>query len=122
MKKTIALLLVLTLGLSMLLLTGCGGSGSGGDALKGTWTGKDSNDFDNTFVFDGKGGLKFTGGFENKTPGTYTISGDQVDITIPGWGFGDSDVRQYTFVIEGSNLTLTAPADQYYVSFDLTKK
>ena len=113
MKKSIAIILVLMIGITM--LAGCGGEG---DALKGTWTGKDDNETDSTIVFDGKGGLKFTAFFDNNTPGTYTITGNQVEIKVDGW----DTARTYTFTIDGNKLTLTVPEDQYYVGFDLTKK
>jgi len=114
MKKSIALLLVLVLGIT--LLAGCGGGG--GDALKGTWSGKDSNETESTFTFDGKGGLKFTSFFSDKEPGTYTITNDQVEIKVNSW----DQSRTYTFAAEGNKLTLTPPEDQYYVGFDLIKK
>ena len=108
-KRSIALLLVLVLGLT--LLAGCGG----GDALKGTWTGVDSNGSDATFIFDGKGGLKFGA---DKDKGSYTISGSDVEISVDWWGSS----RTYIFTIDGSSLTLTAPATEYYVDFELVKK
>ena len=114
MKKMIALLLVLVLGLA--LLAACGGGG--GDVLKGTWSGPDSNGTEITFVIDGKGGLKFTDSFfSNKEPGVYTITDKKVEIKVDTW---DSD-RNYTFAITGDKLTLTAPDDMFYVGFDLTK-
>ena len=116
MKKTIALLLVLILGISLLAACGGGGSGGGsGDALKGTWTGLDDNGMDASFIFDGKGGLKFG---DSKDSGTYTITGSEVSIKVDWW----DNARSYTFAINGNNLTLTRPETAYYVNFDLTKK
>ena len=112
MKKTIALLLVLILGMS--LLAACGGGG-GGDALKGTWTGTNSNGSDCKFVFDGKGGLKYS---DTSDKGTYTITGSEVSIKVDWW----DETRLYNFTVEGSSLTLTAPETEYYVDFFLTKK
>ena len=113
MKKAIALLLVLIL--SMALLSACGG---GGDEFKGTWKGEDSNTSEVTFVFDGKGGLKYTGPFARNEAGTYTITGSKVEISVSTW----DSVRSYTFSIKDNKMTLTAPEDQYYVGFDLAKK
>ena len=110
-KRSIALLLLLVLGIT--LLAGCGGGG--GDALKGTWTGTDSNGSESTFTFDGKGGLKYS---STKDKGTYTISGSDVEIKVDWW----DSARMYIFAVDGNKLTLTAPATEYYVDFDLTKK
>ena len=125
-KRSIALGLILIL--SLTLLVACGkkdeenkddtGSDNiednSGDVLKGTWEGKDSNTSDCKFVFDGKGGLTYS----DNDPGTYTITGDQVEINVEFW----SDARTYTFVIDDGKLTLTPPEDKYYVGFDLEKK
>ena len=111
MKRTITLVWALTLG----LLIGCAAS----DALKGTWSGEDSNAVKVTFVFNGKGGLTFTDGvFSDRAPGTYTITGNKVVISFEGW---DAD-RSYTFAVSGDTLTMTPPDDTDYESFDLKKK
>lgn len=108
MKRTITLALILG------LLIGCAAS----DALKGTWSGEDSNTTKVTFVFDGKGGLTFTDGiFSDRAPGTYTINGDTVVITFEGW----DTVRSYTFAINNDAMTLTAPDEMDYEDFTLTK-
>jgi hypothetical protein len=114
MKKTIALALVLVFCLA--LLAGC--DDGSGDELKGTWKGTDSNGTEITFVIDGKGGVKFTDAFfSNKEPGTYTITGKNVEIKVNSW----DTARNYSFAISGDKLTLTAPDDMFYVGFDLTK-
>jgi hypothetical protein len=103
----------------MMLLSACGGGGSGGDALSGTWEGKDDNGTKVTLKFDGKGGLKFSDEFFSaEESGTYSIQEDQVEIKAESW----DAVRSYTFVIKDKSLTLTRPEDAYYVNFDLTKK
>jgi hypothetical protein len=111
MKRTT--ILALALG----LLVGCAAS----DALKGTWSGEDSNAVKVSFVFDGKGGLTFTDGvFFDRAPGAYTITGNTVVIVFEGW---DSD-RTYTFAVNGVNgdtLTMTPP-DDTYEGFNLKKK
>ncbi|MDR2734749.1 MAG: hypothetical protein LBC99_08970 [Spirochaetota bacterium] len=111
MKRTI----IMSFALIFCLLAGCGG----GDTLKGTWKGADSSAQEAAFAFNGKGGLTFTDGiFFDKAPGTYTITGNTMVITFDGW----DSVRSYTFAVEGNTLTMTAPEDEDYAGFALTRQ
>jgi hypothetical protein len=114
MKKATAVLLVLLACAS--LLAACGGTG---DVLKGTWEGTDADDFDVKLVFDGKGGVKMTSGFMSNAPGTYTITGDQLELKMEMWG---GDAQTFTFVIADKSLPLTEPEGVMYGGYDLTKK
>ena len=113
MKKSIALLLVLVSIIA--LLAGCGGEI---DAFKGIWSGSDDNGFDVTIIFDGKGGLRFTGNGYNREKGNYTISGNDLEMNVSFW----SAARNYTFAIDGNELTLTRPDAKFYVNFDLIRE
>ena len=118
MKKAIALFLALTLVFGIALLAGCGGKS--GDALKGTWEGVLSDggiDTDISWVFDGKGGLKFSNGYYDKQPGTYKITGDKVELNVDGW----ENPIVYSFTVEGKKLTMTAD-NGYSPKYELTKK
>jgi len=127
MKKLLALPVALIFGLA--LITGCGGdnggssvNGGGGDALAGTWTGilvmDEETDWteDIIWVFDGKGGLKFTNGFYDAQPGTYTITGGKVELLVEGW---DTPLI-YSFSVNGDTLTMTAD-NGFSPDYDLTK-
>jgi hypothetical protein len=102
------------------MFAGCGGDKggtTGGDWIQGTWKGTNSNGDEVTFIFDGKGGSKYTGPLANKEAGTYTLSGDTITITQES--FFDT-TQKYFISIEGTTLTLTAPDDKWYVGFTLT--
>ena len=117
-KNRLIVMAILTVLMCMLFLSACGGGG-GGDALSGTWEGKDDNGTKVTMKFDGKGGLKFTDEFfSSSESGTYTIKDGQVEIKAESW----DDTRFYTFTVKDNTLTLIRPDDAYYVNFDLTKK
>ncbi|HCC34925.1 MAG TPA: hypothetical protein DEQ02_04555 [Ruminococcaceae bacterium] len=116
MKKTIAVMALVVLFVSV--LTGCGGGG--GDTLKGTWEGPDTDGSVCTFVIDGKGGLKLSDDyFFDNAPGSYTITGEnEVEIKMEVW----EKAQTFTFSVTDNKLTLTAPADALYASYELTKK
>ena len=127
MRKSIATLLVIMLGVS--LLAGCSGGGGGGgggsggnrDVLMGIWEGQldPGTDYpeDVVWEFDGRGGLKFTNNFLDKSPGTYTITGNTVELKVDVW----SDPIVYEFKNEGSTLTMVN--DEFFrPNYELTKK
>lgn len=94
MKKTISLLLIISL---FLVLVACGSK----DALTGTWTGDLGADGIVTWTFDGNGKVKFDNGFAPQN-GTYTISDDQVTIKLELW----DAAQTYTFSVNGNDLTM----------------
>jgi hypothetical protein len=117
MRKHKASYLILTLALAaMILLTACGGSGSGGDVLKGTWEGR-SQDMAYTWTFDGKGGCKTENEFGIKDEGTYTIDGNDVTIKLSYW---DGPIV-YQYKIDGDQLSLTTD-EPLRPTYELTKK
>ena len=89
---------------------------SGGDPLKGTWEGEDTNGSKCKFVFNGKGGVKFSRVLDES--GTYVISGNKVTVSLSS----GTDVRSYYFEVTGNTLKLTVPKDEFWVGFTLTKK
>ncbi len=113
MKKLIPLLLLLAM---LLTLAACGG----GDALKGTWVdkGSEEGDVEKTWVFNGRGVARFqVPEWRTDSEGTYSVDGDTVTIMMPAW----DEEKVYEFRLEGDSLTLTA-TDEYSPSYDMVRK
>ena len=110
----IAVMAVALVLVGALVLGGCGGGSS--DGLKGTWVGE-SDDFDVTWTFDGKGGCKMENEYGFKDDGTYTVDGSAVVIKLSKW---DEEIG-YQFQVDGNKLILTADED-YRPNYELEKK
>jgi hypothetical protein len=97
------------------MLAGCGGGS--GDELKGTWAGKNNDDVEVTWTFDGKGECTMENAYGTKDSGTYTIEGGSVSIKLNNW----DEALGYKFTISGSSLSLK-PDMELRPSYELTKE
>jgi hypothetical protein len=103
-----------------LLLTGCGHMI--GDDARGVTGGSDCGDYDyahlygnwqqnltngdvNTVIFSTDGTVKVNFQAGNSATGTFYISGDRLDINVPGWKSGSE-----TITLDGNTMTLTKDA------------
>ena len=109
MKRTLSLILILTM---LLSLAACGSK----DALAGTWSAELGADGVITWTFNGKGKCTMENAYM-KQDGTYTIDGDQLTVKLEAW----SESSTYTFSVDDSSLTMNENSG-YGISGTFTKK
>ena len=109
MKKYAALFLLAAM---LLSLAACGSK----DALAGTWSAELGADGVITWTFDGKGKCTMENAYM-KQKGTYSISGDQLTVTLETW----SEPSTYTFSVNDSSLTMNENSG-YGISGTFAKK
>lgn len=140
MKKTLTLILALTLAL---IVVACGG---GGNDIVGKWTPilsdaeaealeqmgmqfqtimefKSNGQFESYVDVKGEGTLPFDTD-EMKAEGTYKVDGDKVTVTAKGATDAESDSFTATYKVEGDKLTLSvtdSEVDGVAGSMELTR-